>query len=148
VAAETAAGIRQQAPGSSLDVLSGLVDRLSYRDGWEFLLADELDRGQGSKGTTLIITVTTPDSYRPEHTISVNHYMLVPPASYDARSWTWWLFQQIGLVEQHERMEFFHIDGKPVYPPAHGPGNDPYLVLIYGWDVDRRTSFRGELNPE
>jgi len=92
--------------------------------------------------------VTTPDSYSPDKTIVVWHYMIVPPASFDERSWRWWLFQQIGLVEQHERMEFFRIDGKPAYPPAHGPGNDPYLILDYGSDIDRRTSFRGDLNPE
>ena len=45
-------------------------------------------------------------------------------------------------------MENFRIGGKPAYPPAHGPGNSPYLVLQYGTDEDRRMSFRGELNPE
>lgn len=129
------------------DVLVGLVDRLTYREGWTFVLHRDLHRGQGSAGTTLIIAVTTPDSYHPEHTITVNHYMIVPPASYNERSWRKWLFDQIGLVEQHERMEFFQIDGQPVYPPAHGPGNDPYLILEYGSDEDRRTSFRGTLNP-
>jgi hypothetical protein len=59
-----------------------------------------------------------------------------------------WLFDQIGLVELHERMEFFKIDGEPASPPAHGPGNDPYLLLEYGSDTDRRTSFRGDLNPD
>jgi hypothetical protein len=44
-------------------------------------------------------------------------------------------------------MEFFRIGGKPVYPPAHGPGNDPYLVLTYGEDLDRRTRFTGEVGP-
>jgi hypothetical protein len=140
--------ITQQAPGAGLDILSNLIDRLTYRDGWKFLLVNDLDRGQGSRGTTLIITLTMPDSYDQANLISVNHYMLVPPASYDERSWRWWLFQQIGLVEQHERMEFFQVDGKPAYPPAHSPGNDPYLVLEYGSDTDRRTSFRGDLNPE
>jgi hypothetical protein len=138
--------ITQTAPDA--DALAGLVDRLSYRDGWQFLLVNELDRGQGSKGTTLVITVTTPDSYDASQVITVNHYMPVPPASFDERSWRWWLFQQVSWVEQHERMEFFRIDGKPAYPPAHGPGNDPYLILDYGSDTDRRTSFRGELNPE
>jgi hypothetical protein len=126
--------------------LEDLVRRLTYRQGYRFELRD-IDRGQGSKGLTLVITVTTPDSYDQDHIISVTHYMTVPPASFNERSWRWWLFQQIGWVEQHERMEFFQIDGKPAYPPAHGPGNDPYLILDYGSDTDRRTSFRGELNP-
>jgi len=133
--------ITQEAPDA--DVLAGLVERLSYREGWEFLLVNEMDRGQGSKGTTLVITVTTPDSYQPDRLTSVSHYMLVPPASYNERSWRKWLFDQVGLVEQHERMEFFRIDGRPAYPPAHGPGNDPYLLLDYGTAEDAETSFRG-----
>lgn len=136
------------APGEGLDILDDLLSRLTYREGWKFALERDFYRGQGSRGDTLVITVTVPNSVHPEDTISVRHFMLVPPASYNERSWKWWLFQQIGLVEQHERMEFFQLDGKAVYPPAHGPGNDPYLILDYGSDTDRRTSFRGTLNPE
>lgn len=139
--------MRQVAPYPQ--ILADLLGRLTYEPGgrtWRFTLAD-IDRGQGSKGLTLTINITGPDSYS-GRTVSVNHYMLVPPAAYDERSWTRWLFGQIGLVEQHERMEFFKINGKPVMPPAHGPGNDPYLILQYGSDTDRRTSFRGGLNPE
>jgi hypothetical protein len=140
--------MRQEAPYPQ--ILADLVERLKYRDGWAFTLEDT-DRGQGSKGLTLTISIACPDSYgrkAPEWTGGVTHYMLVPPAAYDERSWTDWLFEQVGLVEQHERMEFFKVDGKPAYPPAHGPGNSPYLRMIYGTDIDRRTSFRGELNPE
>jgi len=143
-----ASNITQEAPGEGLDILRDLLGRLTYRAGWKFELERDLYRGQGSRGTTLVITVTAPNSVRPQDTIEVRHYMLVPPASYNERSWRWWLFQQIGLVEQHERMEFFQLDGKAVYPPAHGPGNDPYLILDYGTSTDRRTSFRGTLNPE
>jgi len=138
----------QEAPWP--EILEELIDRLYYKPGWMFRL-DEADRGQGSRGLTLIIKITGPDSYHPERSISVNHYMLVPPASYDRRSWCWWLFQQIMLVEQHEAMEFFRIgrDGwigqERPYAPAHGPGNDPYLILQHGTDLDRRTSFTGQV---
>jgi hypothetical protein len=137
----------QQAPWPA--ILEELVPRVRQIDGrqWSFRLGN-VDRGQGSTGLTLVITITGPNTYRPEQTVSVNHYMLVPPAAFDARSWVNWLFEQIMLVLRHEAMEGFQIDGKPVYPPAHGPGNDPYLRLDYGTSTDRRTSFRGELNPE
>ena len=89
--------------------------------------------------------------------IRVNHYMPVPPAAYDGRSWRRWLFDQVLLVERHEAMEFFaltttsDVDGftyDPVrpYAPSHGPGNDPYLVREVGTDLDRRTSFRGDVD--
>ena len=89
--------------------------------------------------------------------------MLVPPAAYNERSWLWWLFNQILLVEQHEAMEFFRFPVPPRYDasanahfampdhrpygPLHGPGNDPYLIQVLSTDEERRTSFRGELNP-
>jgi hypothetical protein len=125
------------------------VGRLRYRPGWEFELTHH-DRGQGSAGLTLIITTRGFDSYHPERGehYRVNHYMPVPPAAYDRRSWENWLFEQLLIVEKHECMEFFSIDGTRPKAPAHGPGNDPYLVLTYGDDADRRTSFRGTLNPE
>jgi hypothetical protein len=143
--------LRQEAPFPT--VLGGLVSALRYKAGWRFYLAD-LDRGQGSQGLTLVINITGPDSYHPEREISVNHYMLVPPAAYNERSWLWWLFNQILLVEQHEAMEHFRFFEDEVpwfvcpYAPLHGPGNDPYLIQVTSTDVERRTSFRGELNPD
>lgn len=146
--------MRQEAPFPT--VLAELIDQLRYKAGWRFDLVD-LDRGQGSRGLTLVINITGPDSYHPERTISVNHYMLVPAAAFDGRSWRRWLFDQIGLVDTHERCEFFGFtlvgeDGlryetllRP-YAPSHGPGNDPYLVREVGTETDRRTSFRGEVS--
>jgi hypothetical protein len=139
--------MRQEAPFPQ--ALEDLVGRLSYRPGWKFRLAD-IDRGQGSKGLTLVITTLGFDSYNQdqgEH-YRVNHYFPVPPAAFNRRSWINWLFESLLDVEKHECMEFFRIDGEVVHAPAHGPGNSPYLVLTYGDDVDRRTRFTGELNPE
>ena len=142
-------GMVQTAPYPVL--LARLVERLEYREGWRFDLED-IDRGQGSGGLTLVITVKTVNSYPPHETMRVCHYMLVPPASYDARSWQWWLFEQCLLVERHEAMEFFTIHDSPgsehfvkPYAPLHGPGNDPYMVTEIATGLDRRTSFRGEV---
>jgi hypothetical protein len=139
--------MRQEAPYP--DELEDLVEKLAYRPGWAFKLA-HTDREQGSVGLTLIITTRGFDSYHPERgeNYRVNHYMPVPPAAYNQRSWVNWLFECLLSVEKHECMEFFRIDGQPVHPPAHGPGNDPYLVLTYGDDTDRRTRFTGEVNPD
>lgn len=136
----------QQAPVPR--VLHDLVERLTYRPGWTFRL-DNIDRGQGSFGLTLDIITCGYDSYHPERgaTYRVHHYMPVPPAAYDERSWRRWLLEQLLLVERHEACEFFAIDGKRPYAPHHGPGNDPYIVFEHGTDLDVRTSFRGEVNP-
>jgi hypothetical protein len=139
--------MRQEAPFPT--VLADLLKRFDYSPPgrtWNYWLSDK-DRGQGSSGLTLIIGITGPDTFHPEKTISVNHYMLVPPAAFDERSWTHWLFDQVTQVELHERMEFFKVDGRPAYPPSHGPGSDPYLLREYGTDLDRRTKFDGTVNP-
>lgn len=138
--------MRQTAPDPT--ELFDLVDGLAYRPGWTFVLED-VDRGQGSEGLTLDIVTRGYDSYHPERgeVYRVHHFMPVPPAAYDRASWQRWLFEQILLVERHEACEFFSIDGVRPYAPNHGPGHDPYVVRELTTDEDRRTSFRGELNP-
>lgn len=127
-------------------VLHALVERLSYRPGWRFELAD-VDRGQGSEGLTFSVYTLGYDTYHPERgeTYRVVHYFPVPPAAYDERSWRRWLLERILEVERHEACEFFQIDGERPYAPHHGPGNDPYIVFDHGTDEDARTSFRGEV---
>ncbi len=126
--------------------LATLVDDLTYKPKWVISLED-IDRGQGSQGLTLIVQTSTPDSYHPERTVRVNHYFPVPPAAYVPDSWQRWLFEQILLVERHEAMEFFDVRGYRPFAPNHGPGHDPYTVRELTTDEDRRTSFRGEVRP-
>lgn len=135
--------IKQAAPYPT--ALRSLVDRISYKPGWKFHLIDNLDRGQGSEGMTLIINIATIDSYDRERKFHVNHYMIVPAASYDERSWKRWLFEQVLLVERHEASEFFMVDGSRPYAPNHGPGHDPYVVRELGTPEDARTDHRGAL---
>jgi hypothetical protein len=125
--------------------LVNLVGRLEYRR-WKFKL-DDIDRGQGSRGLTLIITTRGYDSYNPDHgeNYRVNHYMPVPPAAFNEKSWRWWLFEQCLKVERHECMEFFKIDGKRPYAPLHGPGNDPYMVAERSTNREIQTMYTGEV---
>lgn len=146
--------MRQVAPYPQ--ALAGLVNKLAYRRdrGWQVWLEDDCQRDKPgrhigeSRGLTLIVQRNGPDTYNTDQIIAVNHYFAVPPATYNERSWRRWLFDRLGDVDDHERMEDFVIDGERPFAPAHGPGNDPYLILDYGTDTDRRTSFRGELSPE
>jgi hypothetical protein len=66
--------------------LADLLSNLRYKPRWRFEL-EHLDRGQGSEGLTLVVTITTPDSYHPKTMRTVVHYFPVPPAAYDTRSW-------------------------------------------------------------
>jgi hypothetical protein len=79
--------------------------------------------------------------------LTVYHYFPVPPATFDCASWNRWLFDTLGLVDVHERMEDFTLaDGEAVtrpFAPVHKPGSNPYTVHeVATWeDVD--TDFRG-----
>src|SRR5258708_2805206 len=83
-------------------ILEDLVKKLKYRPGWTCRLYSTLNRGQGSEGLTLIITTLCYDSYHPDKAqhYRVNHYMPVPPAAYDERSWRRTLFEHFLLVER------------------------------------------------
>lgn len=128
------------------ETLDYLVEHVGYKENWEFHLEEHCDRGQGSSGHTLIITITTPNSYNPKELRRVAHYFPVPPAAFNERSWRRWFFDRILDVETHEAMEFFEIKGQKPYAPNHGPGNDPYMICELNSELDRKTSFRGDVN--
>jgi hypothetical protein len=140
--------MRQTAPYPT--ALHSLVERATYRPGWTFWLAD-IDRdkdpqgGVAGGGLTLCITTKGYNTYKPSEgeTYRVNHYFIVPAATYDERAWLRWLFDQILLVETHEAMEFFKIDKHRPYAPNHGPGRNPYTVLERGTEEDAATMFTG-----
>lgn len=114
-------------------------------------------------GLTLLIWPATTNSYSPticpasegrvhKHILpdyAVVHLMPVPAATYNEMSWRSWLMDQITLVERHETFEFAQFDGVRFFAPIHAPGFDPYMTTTVGVsEIDRRTSFRGELNPQ
>jgi hypothetical protein len=136
--------------------LAELVQKLSYRahEGWRVWL-DEIDRDRDqlgaviSRGLTLIVRTKGFDSYNPDAgpTYRVNHYFIVPTATYNRDAWQRWLFDQLAKVELHECMEHFVVDRERPFAPLHGPGCDPYTVHQYATDEQRRTRFTGEVVP-
>jgi hypothetical protein len=94
--------------------------------------------------------------------LPVNHYFAVPPATYNRQSWMKWLFDCLGDVDTHERMEDFTFAAGMLYPPEgspcealtrpyapnHGPGWSPYLITVERTEQDRRTSFRGVVDDD
>ena len=146
----------QEAPWPT--VLEELVGKLRYRAGWTFSLVhidrdswpDKRDTGDllHCRGLTLDILVCVPDSYHPDRNRATVHHMIVPAATYDRRSWQRWLFDQCRLVDVHEAMEIFEVNGVRPYAPHHGPGNDPYLIFEHGSDEDVATSFLGQVKTD
>lgn len=152
--------MRQEAPYP--EILADLVERLRYRPGWKFMLADfqrDDDHGRGeARGLTFVVTADTMDAYHPDEPRPVAHYFIVPAATYDERSWLRWLLDCLLKVETHECCEYFqlaidvelrgrqhHALERP-YAPSHGPGNDPYTIRELSTELDQRTSFRGAVN--
>lgn len=133
---------RQVGPDESADVLAALIPRIQYKPGWTFELR-EIDRGQGCQGLTLLIGATLVDSSDPSKTVGVLHLMPVLPAAYDEDSWIAWVLEQILLVEQHEALEFFQIDGEAPFFPGHAPGRNPYGVsrVINALPKDHDTAY-------
>jgi hypothetical protein len=117
----------QRGNPESTAILAALLPRISYKPGWSFAL-QELERGQGCEGLTLMIGAQLTDSSNPGETVGVLHLMPVLPAAYDEASWIGWILEQISLVEQHETLEFFQVDGEAPFFPGHGPGRNPYGV--------------------
>lgn len=116
---------RQVGNQAATELLADIVPRIRYKPGWSFVL-DEIDRGQGCEGLTLLISFTSPDSLNPLVMTEGVHLMPVNPCAYDEESWIYWIFEQIQMVEQHESMEFYVVDGVQPYFPEHGPGRNPY----------------------
>lgn len=130
------------------DDLEELIAQWQYRPGWRFTLA-HLERdpkdshGVAAGGLTLIIYAAVYDSYHPDQFRPVNHYFIVPAATYDREAWRDWVQDCIEQVEMHESREWSVVDGERPYAPNHGPGKDPYRRVQYSTDEARRTSFRG-----
>lgn len=132
------------------EALNDLVGSCLYRPDWMIWLEDadrdhDRDGNVTGAGLTLVIQTLGYDAYHPERgqNYRVNHYFIVPAATYNRASWQRWLFDQFVKVETHEAMEYFTIGGEHPYAPNHGPGHDPYTVRELTTDEDRRTSFRG-----
>jgi len=109
------------------DVLAKLVPRITYKPTWTFEL-HELSRGQGCEGLTLCIGADVQDSFSDQQT-SVLHLMPVPAANFTERDWLRWILDCVLMVEQHEALEFFRLDGDQPYFPGHAPGQNPYTIV-------------------
>lgn len=146
--------------------LEQAVKEFRYKPGWRFRLVQDLDRDYEpddvhherppiGRGTTVIITSLTYNSYR-EYEVDdppdyrVNHFKIVPPATFKKHAWERWLLDQCIETETHEACEFARFlrengDIERPFSPLHGPGENPYVIHTFATDEQRRTSFKGEV---
>jgi hypothetical protein len=116
----------QHGPSDALEALRSVVAQVAYKDGWRLWVeykARPTEHYAGSEGDTLCIHADgVPDSTRPGETTMIEHWIAVPPTSWERAAWERWVLDQLVLVETHEAMEFYAVDGHKPFFPAHGPG--------------------------
>ena len=133
--------------------LEDIVEHLRLFPGWRPMLYDKVrddpatHGGEPAGGLTFAIVVDGEDAYHPGVQRPVAHMFIVPAATYDRESWSRWVFDRVCDVLIHEAGEHVVIDGVRPFAPRHGPGSDPYTVVQYVTDEQRRTSWRGEVKP-
>ena len=113
----------QHGPEDAAAALASVVAQVAYKDGWRVWLAymkRPTEHYAGSEGLTLCISATVPDSTRPGEATHVEHWMAVPPTSWERPTWERWVLDQLILVETHEAMEFYSVGGHKCYFPSHG----------------------------
>lgn len=133
----------QHGPHHAAEALAAIIPHITYKDGWTFRLANKdrpTEHYAGSSGLTFIIRADVPNSVKPGEMTYVEHWMAVPPTSWQRDAWVRWILDQIILVETHEAMEFYRVDGFAPYFPAHGPGRDPYEISLTDAEIDRRRA--------
>jgi len=130
-------------PMPTWDVLEQVVETVTYRPDWPVHLTP-VDHGD-LPGLRLDIYSLGYDTYHPDRgqTYRVRHSFIVPAASYNAQSWTRWLFDRFVDIETHEAAEFFVVDGRRPFAPNHGPGHDPYMLRELNTIEAAETTFRG-----
>lgn len=109
--------------------LDRIVKSITYMPGWMVYIGHDNESGMHP---TLHIVSDTPDSYHPEQRMRVNHSFLIPPATYNDRTWKAWILECYLKVWRHETGEFLQFDGVREFAPHHGNGEDPYMTWHVG----------------
>jgi hypothetical protein len=123
----------QIGPPGSADLLADVVTTIEYKPGWRVTLEDMVRGGEhlaGGEGLTLRVRFTCEDSTGKGGPQPLDHLFVVPPASYNRETWERFVWDCLASVELHEAMEWFKVNGRAVFFPAHGAANgfNPYII--------------------
>jgi len=95
---------------SHIEIVS-IVRRVSYKPGWSLVVRDV-----PMQGTYLSVLVELENSYQPGTTVPLRIHSPIPPMP-SAEALMTWLAWRIRLIETHEVLEWFKLDGKPWIDP-------------------------------
>jgi hypothetical protein len=87
------------------------LERLSYKDGWEFQVYDGRWEGQH-----IVIRTVVPDAFRPGETVTLDVHSMLPPMR-DTAQLEEWLAWRLGRIEVHEMREWLKRDGQVLFSP-------------------------------
>lgn len=120
--------------------LKEVVEAINYKPGWQFYV--DWYPGEDREPTLKLRIVSwTTDSFDFVSQRQINHFFLVPPASYNRTNWVAWVFDRIRDVENHEAGEFFRVNGVREFAPHHANGEDPYRVWhVSDWQTANKSS--------
>lgn len=117
--------MRAGAPQQVWKLVVQELTKIRYKPGWHFFV--EMIRNEPN----LTISTTTQDSYHPEvddyHT--AHHFVVPNDVVMNEKELNRWVFDCILLVELHEAMEFFQVDGMRPYAPIHSRAAGTYYDL-------------------
>lgn len=136
--------------------LETAVAEFRYKPDWKFSLRDidrDFDKGEPvAGGLTFEILVPCMDAYHPERYRPVMHYHPVPAATFNRQSWERWIIDRVLDTERHESCEWARFEPEDSvgcerrpFAATHGPGDDPYVLHEYASELQRNTSYRGEV---
>jgi hypothetical protein len=102
---------RRHAPVLTTTEIAAHLQRLTYKDGWEFHAYDGRWEGQH-----IVIRTVVPDTYKPGEQLVLDVHSMLPPMR-DTEQLEEWLAWRLGRIEVHEMREFLKRDGRVLFDP-------------------------------
>jgi hypothetical protein len=129
-------------PKNTFDILRRLVDEVEGFPGWSFGLIDD-DEGLRLR----IVDSKCVDSYQPDRRMPLAHFFPVPVTTWNEESWKRWIFDCALGALTHECGEWLRFGEDRPFAPAHGPGENPYVVNTYRPKEVAFTTQDGSMRP-
>lgn len=112
----------------TFEQLENELSIITYRPGWMLTLWND-----PYEGIMLYILASVRNSYNPDEETELRIVTWVPPIP-DMNYFHQWLFWRLRAIEIHECMEWFKVDGTPIFDP-HEDRDPPREAVLEKWNV-------------
>jgi hypothetical protein len=123
-------------------ILSDVLTTINYKrdpvpPGYKrFELVEQLDKNFAQ----LNIFTWNEDTFNKGYMRYTRHEFIVPVATYNKDTWVRWVFECIDSIERHETCENFLVNGKRIYSPHHGNGENPYYMWYASYPEKKKIA--------